>query len=70
MKFCRYGIEWGGPNNDWYYIYPIPNLLEKDVRYWGFQKFYYDGPHYSFGFWFFNISWSTPWGKWNDDDWK
>lgn len=33
------------------------NYLEKDIRYFGYKQWYYDGPIYTFGFWFFNVSW-------------
>lgn len=65
-------VEWGpfGPDKDspepygyQFYIYWAPNWLPKEYRYWGIEKYWYDGPHISFGFWFFNISWSTPWSK-------
>ena len=41
-----------------YYIHPLPNWLTKKYRYWGYHSMYYDGYHHSFGFWYFNISWS------------
>ncbi len=50
IKHCFY-------YND-YYIFPI-NWLPKDGRYFGFHFQWYDGPHYSFGLWLFNIS-SSP----------
>lgn len=40
------------------HILPL-NLLDKEYRYFGFEFTYYDGPHYSFGFWYFNIT-SSP----------
>lgn len=51
-----------GTNHYFYYVYWW-NWLQKKHRYWGFEQSYYDGPHNTFGFWFFNISWSTPWTK-------
>lgn len=56
-------VEWAAfEGGDYqYYIYWQPNWLPKDLRYWGLKKYYYDGTHVSFGFWFFNVSWSTPW---------
>jgi hypothetical protein len=51
-----------GTNRYFYYFYWW-NWLQKKHRYWGFEQFYYDGPHNTFGFWFFNISWQTPWTK-------
>lgn len=68
MKFnCGkwwFGFEWD--KNEKYNIYlkniyPF-NWLVKDVRYWGYFEDYYDGTLPSFGFWFFNVSWS--WGWW------
>lgn len=43
--------------NEWW-VWPI-NWLEKDYRYFGPDFTWYDGPHYTFGFWYFNIS-SSP----------
>jgi hypothetical protein len=43
-----------------YYVYFYPNWLEKKYRYWGLERTWYDGAHVSFGFWFFNLSWSVP----------
>lgn len=62
------GIEWGqsevtlNSGTYFYYVYWW-NWLPKEYRSWGFEQIYYDGPHNMFGFWFFNISWSTPWTK-------
>lgn len=62
------GIEWWqsevtlDTDTYFYYVYWW-NFLEKEDRYFGFDYFYYDGPHRNFGLWFFNISWSTPWTK-------
>jgi len=36
------------------------NPLEKSQRYIGYEYMFYDGPHYTFGFWWFNVGWS-PW---------
>lgn len=62
------GIRWWqsdetvGTNHYFYYFYWW-NWLPKDARFWGFEQIYYDGPNNCFGFWFFNISWQTPWTK-------
>jgi len=72
MKFrdtkynIKYMLEYGSLSlhlkecfiNNKYYIIPI-NFLGKEHRYLGFEFDWYDGPHYSFGFWWFNIS-SSP----------
>ena len=58
-----------------YYFYPTPNWLEPKYRYLGYAWAYYDGYHYSFGFWYFNITWNVglkdikSW-IWNQDDYK
>lgn len=44
------------------------NWLDADVRFWGYDTFWYDYPHATFGFWFFNWSWSFPWTKHVDND--
>lgn len=31
------------------------NFLPKDLRYFGYQQRWYDGPILSFGFWFFHF---------------
>jgi hypothetical protein len=62
MKLYLRAVEWGGPDDDWYYVCWW-NWLPKSVRYLGYQGIYYDGPHGSFGFWWFNVSWSTPWTR-------
>ena len=54
------GVSWGGPEEDWYYI-SLWNWLTPDTRHLGLQRIWYDGPHASFGLWWFNITWSTPW---------
>lgn len=65
FKLRLTGIEWGqseitlGSKTYFYYFYWW-NWVPKELRYLGFEQIYYDGPHNSFGFWFFNISWSTP----------
>jgi hypothetical protein len=50
LKECFYYNKW--------FLLPI-NWLDKKYRYLGPSFDWYDGPHYSFGFWFFNIS-SSP----------
>lgn len=62
MKLKPDGVEWGGPDNDWWYFYWW-NWLPKKLRYFGRDDIWYDGPHASFGFWFINWSWSTPWTR-------
>lgn len=54
------GIVWG----DWYYFYWW-NWLPSECRYIGRENLYYNGPHHSFGFWFFNVSWRMPWTSWD-----
>lgn len=68
FKLFWSGIEWGQSevtlNSDTYFYYVYWwNWLPREYRSWGFEQIYYDGPHNAFGFWFFNISWSTPWTK-------
>jgi len=60
------GVEYGGPKGNWYYIYWW-NWLKKEYRYFGPEYIYYDGPHRSFGFWYFNVAWSTQWTKCEDE---
>lgn len=38
----------------WCYLKPLV-FKGKRLRYLGFAKDYYDGPHYCFGFWFYHI---------------
>lgn len=65
IKWHRTGVEWGGPDKlgqpFWYFFWW--NWLRPEHRYFGFHTMWYDGPHASFGFWFFNWSWSTYWTK-------
>lgn len=65
VNFTWGWIEWGEyrPDDYQYYIAYYPNWLNPDIRYWGFSHMYYDGPHVTFGFWYFNVSWSTYWSK-------
>lgn len=65
FKISFSGIEWWQSeitlNTDAYFFYLYWwNWLPKDLRFWGFEQMYYDGPHNTFGFWFFNISWTFP----------
>lgn len=60
MKLSLDGVMWGGPDSNWYYVYWW-NWLERDQRYIGYDGIYYDGMNHSFGLWFTNISWMTPW---------
>jgi len=65
MKISWTGITWGGPDRDphWWYVYWW-NWLKPEVRYWGQEDMWYDaGLHKSFGLWFINITWCTPWSQ-------
>lgn len=64
MKLYWEGIEWGEyrPGHYQYYVYWW-NWLQPKHRYIGLKRIWYDGPHVSFGFWFFNWTWSTHWSK-------
>lgn len=55
-RFCRtyprlYDVWWSIMNNrvTWF------NWLPREYRYVGLIETWYDGPIYSFGFWFFNV---------------
>lgn len=65
MKWMRDGVMWGEypykDGVDYAYYFFWWNWLPPESRYWGREDFYYDQPHRSFGFWFFNWSWSTQW---------
>lgn len=37
-----------------FYIF---HWLDRDARYWGYEREWYDGYHYSLGLWWFNITW-------------
>lgn len=75
MKIGRFTISWHSicwvAKGNSYPLHPHRidhyfcwwNWLDKDIRYWGFEQDWYDGPLSSFGFWFFNWSWDTPWTK-------
>jgi hypothetical protein len=65
-KFYKNGIEWGGPNEDWYYFYWW-NWLSKGHRYVGYVQDWYDNPFSHIGFWFFNWSWFMPWTRHHGD---
>ena len=72
IKFFKDHIAWGkysfnGKDDYVYWFYFLPNYLEKNYRYFGYEVYYYDQPIGSFGFWFFNISWSTQWTKYKFD---
>ena len=80
MKIYKDHVKWGWydyPENiakkynskgDYaYYFYFKPNWLKKEYRHLGIQKMWYDGPHVSLGFWFFNLTWST---QWTTFDWE
>lgn len=60
MKIKKDGIEWGGPKGDWWCFYWW-NWLPNHLSYWGIEHCWYDGPIGTFGFWYFNWSWQTPW---------
>jgi len=62
MKVGRDGMQWGGPDGDWYWFYWW-NWLPKKLRYFGHGRDWYDGPIGHFGFWWINWSWSTRWTK-------
>ena len=68
MKIGKIEIGFSGIEFDRVYYFYWWNWLPPDVRYWGPQCMWYDGPHRSFGFWFTNISWSTPWTKLKEED--
>lgn len=55
------GISFG----HWYYLFWW-NWLRPDMRYIGPNHLWYDGPHYSFGLWFTNITWTFPWSNTSD----
>ena len=62
MRLYHDGVEWGGPEKDWWFVYWW-NWLPAHLRYFGYQKDWYDGPLSSFGWWFGNVSWRLPWTK-------
>lgn len=58
IAWTNVGIEWGEEN----YIY-LWNWLRPEHRFVGLAGCWYDGPHYSIGFWYFHITWSFPFPK-------
>lgn len=72
LKWDKNGIEWGRcaamPNRYFYYFFV--SLNAKEDRFWGRDDIWYDGPHASFGFWYFMFSWSTHWTVSPDATWK
>lgn len=62
MKLRWDGVEWGGPEGDRWWLYWW-NWLPPGLRYLGYCKDWYDGPHSSFGWWFGNVSWRLPWTR-------
>jgi hypothetical protein len=67
MKFRSFGISWGGPNDEWYWLTLF--RAAKGHRHIGPCMDYYDGPLYTFGFWWFNLFWVLPW-DWANPDWE
>lgn len=73
MKITLFGIEFG---KKWlnpecqhlghpYYIYWFDWIDDKENRKWGGDRFFYDGPHQWFCFWYFCVGYHTPWMDWN-----
>jgi hypothetical protein len=69
MKIQWDSVQWGrhrgpiaveGLGYQYYFIW-APNWLPRWRRHFWIQRFWYDGPHVVFGFWFFNVGWSTQW---------
>jgi hypothetical protein len=68
INLHRDGVEWGRYEyddgitscHDYSYYFWWWNPLSKEYRYWGRQDMWYDGPHRTLGFWFFNFSWVFP----------
>jgi hypothetical protein len=71
MKIMWNGIEWGKvPESDdvyFFYIYWFDWVSNKELRVWGENSFWYDGPHKWYCFWYFSIGWSTPWTSWKSE---
>jgi hypothetical protein len=70
MKFSKTSVQWSwwecgvSPRHSSYlYYFYWWNRLPSEVRYIGYSAMYYDGIHESFGFWFFNWTWTTPWTR-------
>lgn len=61
MKIHYDHVEWGqyAPGEYQFYIYWWPNWLPRNLRHIGLERYWIDGPHVGFGFWFFNLTWST-----------
>lgn len=59
------GQIWAAPGTEpfkayWHHIYFFHRMV-KTARYWGFGTVEYDCQCFEhFGFWWFNVSWSTP----------
>jgi hypothetical protein len=71
MRLKWDGIEWAFSKTHpecggLYYVYWW-NWLPKDARYIGIESMYYDGPHWTFGMWFTNVSWRLPCNQWDAD---
>ena len=66
VKYYRIDYE-DGASLYFYYFYWW-NWLSKEYRYWGYSEFWYDCPHASFGLWFINFSWSSPWTKMRNEE--
>ena len=60
MKLFYDHVDWG--KDDEYYFYWW-NPLPKGVRYIGRSDMIFEYVHATFGLWFFNLSWSTPYTK-------
>jgi len=62
VRLSKGCIEWGkySENGYQFYIEYLPNWLPEKYRYWGSRSYWYDGPHRTWGFWYFNIGWSLP----------
>jgi len=69
-KWIPNGVEWSFWRSkpypkicEYLYYFYWFNAIKKEYRYFGPYDMWYDGPHKSFGFWWFNISWRTKWSK-------
>ena len=65
IELYSFGVEWGRPKGlgrEYWFIWW--NWLTKGNRHIGYDIMWYDGPWPSFGFWFFNWSWRTPYTSW------
>ena len=73
MKFVKFGILWRPyklqDKIEYTYYFYYWNWLPKEYRYFGYEQMHYDGVHESFGFWFFNWTWVTPWTR-DDMKWR